>query len=214
MNIEKKTEIPQETIRRLSLYLRMLRRLKTQKVKVASSDKITKFLNISSEQFRKDLSYFGEFGCRGVGYNVNFLIRAIEKILGTDKICRIAVIGVGKLGTALIGYPGFTDFKFQIVAAFDNDSAKIGKKIENLIVLDSADVKKELKRLAVKMVILAVPAFAANSVSEDLAKCGIKAILNFSPININRHRDLCVSNVDVACELEGLAYRLKKKMKE
>lgn len=118
-----------ETIKRLSLYLRNLRRIQREDIEVISSDKITGFLDVSAEQFRKDLSYFGEFGIRGVGYEVEKLISELETILGIDKKWKIALVGAGRLGSALLGFEGFLRFNLRITCAFDIDSDKIGKEL-------------------------------------------------------------------------------------
>ncbi len=202
--------IPQETARRLSLYLRSLRRLIQDKIKVASSDEITRFLNVSSAQFRKDLSYFGEFGRRGIGYDVETLRREIEKILGTNVVRRIALVGVGKLGFALLGYPGFLELNLKISAAFDNDSAKIGKVRGGIKIEDMRRMKELIKKRDIEIAVLSVPAEAAQGISEELSGCGIKAILNFAPVNLVLSKNIYVSNVDMASELESLVYKLKR----
>jgi redox-sensing transcriptional repressor len=208
--VKKIRYIPQETARRLSLYLRSLRRLGHQGVDVASSEEITRFLNISPAQFRKDLSYFGGFGKRGVGYGVKVLRKEIEKILGTDVIWKIALVGVGKLGSALLGYPGFVEFNLQIVTAFDNDLGKIGKTWEGIKIEDISRVKDIIKKNEIKIAILSVPAEAAQKLSKELVNCGVKAILNFAPINLVLPKNIFVSNVDMASELESLVYKLKR----
>lgn len=194
----------------MSLYLRSLRRLGQQGVDVASSEEITRFLNISPVQFRKDLSYFGGFGKRGVGYDVKVLRKEIEKILGTDVIWKIALVGVGKLGSALLGYPGFVEFNLQIVTAFDNDLGKIGKIWEGIKIEDISGVKDIVKKNEIKIAILSVPAEAAQKLSKELVRCGVKAILNFAPINLVLPKNIFVSNVDMASELESLVYKLKR----
>ncbi|MBU1999241.1 MAG: redox-sensing transcriptional repressor Rex [Candidatus Omnitrophota bacterium] len=201
--------IPQETARRLSLYLRSLKRLEQQQG-VASSREITRFLNISSEQFRKDLSYFGEFGRRGIGYDIEILKKEIGKILGTNVVWRIVLVGVGKLGFALLGYPGFLEFNLQIIAAFDNDKNKIGQVLSGVKILNTLRMREVIKKEAIKIAMLCVPVDAAQDMAGDLARCGIKAILNFAPVNLVLPKNVCVSNVDMASELEGLVFQLKR----
>jgi redox-sensing transcriptional repressor len=202
--------IPQETARRLSLYVRSLRRLGEQGIKVSSSEEITRFLNISSVQFRKDLSYFGEFGKRGVGYDVEALSKEIEKILGTDVVWKIVLVGVGKLGSALLGYPGFLEFNLEIAYAFDNDIGKIGKVWEGIRIEDISKMKEIIQKNNIKIAILSVPIDSAQRQSQELVKCGIKAILNFVPLNLVLPKNIFVSNVDMASELESLVYKLKR----
>jgi redox-sensing transcriptional repressor len=210
MSVDANIHIPQETARRLSLYLRSLRRFIQDKIKVASSDEITRFLNVSSAQFRKDLSYFGEFGRRGIGYDVETLRREIEKILGTNVVRKIALVGVGKLGFALLGYPGFLELNLQISAAFDNDPAKIGKVRGGIKIEDMRRMKELIKKRDIKIAVLSVPAEAAQGISEELSGSGIKAILNFAPVNLVLSNNIYVSNVDMASELESLVYKLKR----
>ncbi|MDD5730598.1 MAG: redox-sensing transcriptional repressor Rex [Candidatus Omnitrophica bacterium] len=205
-----KQYIPQETAKRLSLYLRSLRRLARENKNIASSEEIVRFLNISSVQLRKDLSYFGEFGRRGVGYNVELLKKEIGKILGTDVVWKIALVGVGKLGSALLRYPGFLEFNLQIICAFDNRKEKIGKVFEGVKIEDTSKMMQVVSDNGIKIAVLAVSAEAAQQVSEELVKCGVKAILNFSPVNLILPGSVFVSNVDMASELESLVYKLKR----
>ncbi len=205
-----KRYIPQETARRLSLYLRSLKMLDQKKKAVASSEDVTRFLNVSSVQFRKDLSYFGGFGKRGVGYEVKVLMKEIEKILGTDAVRKIALVGVGKLGSALLGYMGFPEFNLQIVAAFDTDPDKIGKIKRGFKIESVSNMKKIIKKEKIKIAILSVSAESAQNVAYALAGSGIKAILNFAPVNLALPKDVFVSNVDMASELESLIYKLKR----
>lgn len=210
MPVDANIHIPQETARRLSLYLRSLRRLIQDRIKVASSEEITKFLNVSSAQFRKDLSYFGEFGRRGIGYDIETLRQEIGKILGTNVVWKIALVGVGKLGYALLGYPGFLELNLQISAAFDNDPAKIGKVRGGIKIEGMRRMKELIKKNGVKIAVLSVPAEAAQGISEELAAGGIKAVLNFAPVNLVLPNNIYVSNVDMASELESLVYKLKR----
>lgn len=205
-----KVVIPQETARRLSLYVRSLRRLSQKGISVASSEEITRFLNISPAQFRKDLSYFGEFGRRGIGYGVETLRKEIEKILGINVVWKIILVGVGKLGFALLGYPGFLEFNLQIVAAFDNDPGRIGKVRGGVKIEDVSSMRRRIKEKGANIAILSVPSESAQGIAEQLTSCGIKAILNFAPINLVLEKDIFVSNVDMASELESLIYKLKR----
>ncbi len=180
-----------------------------KRVDVASSEDITEFLNVSPVQFRKDLSYFGGFGKRGVGYGINALSKEIERILGTDIAWKIAIVGAGKLGSALLGYPGFPEFNLQIAAAFDSDPERIGKVRKGIKIEDARSMRGVLRGKGIKIAILAVPADKAQEVGEELAGCGVKAILNFAPVNLMLPKRISVSNVDMASELQGLIYKLK-----
>ena len=199
-----------DTVKRLSLYLRNLKRLKGKGIEVISSDRITPLLNVSSAQFRKDLSYFGEFGKRGVGYKVERLIEELEKILGINEEWRIALVGVGRLGEALLGFEGFSKFNIKIVCAFDIDKKKIGKVIEGVKVEDMKDLKTIIKRKRVKIALLCTPPHSAQEVCEKLVDAGIRGILNFSPLILKVPSSVFVSNVDMACELESLIFFLKR----
>ncbi|MDD5423954.1 MAG: redox-sensing transcriptional repressor Rex [Candidatus Omnitrophica bacterium] len=204
-----KRNIPQDTASRLSLYLRSLRMLGKKRVDVASSEEITRFLNVTPVQFRKDLSYFGGFGKRGVGYDVARLTREIERILGTDAAWKIAIVGAGKLGSALLGYSGFHELNLQIVAAFDSSPERIGKVRQGVRIESTSRMKDILRKKGIRIAVLAVPADFAQKVGEELVRCGVKAVLNFAPVNLVLPEGVSVSNVDMASELESLIYKLK-----
>jgi len=209
---KKDYRIPQETIRRLGLYLRSLRKLQQQNFTVVSSSQITSHLNITPDQFRKDLSYFGSLGKRGVGYSVDALIKHLERVLGVDAECKIIVVGVGKLGSALLAYPGFQNFNFRIVAAFDNDIGKIGRVWEGVKIENILNMEEVVRSLGVKLAILTVPADAAQQVAEKLVACGVRGILNFAPTNLNLPQGIFVLNVDMATELMFLTYFSRKNL--
>jgi len=211
--MERRAYIPQETARRLSLYLRMLRRLRQEKVRIVSSDQIRRFLNVSSVQFRKDLSYFGEFGKRGVGYDVELLAKEIGKILGTDVLHEIILVGVGRLGSALLEYPGFLEFNLKISEAFDRNTRKVGKVCGGVRIRHMRALRQVIKKRNLRIAVLSVPVEFAQEVAEELVSCGIKAILNFAPVNLVLEGDVFVSNADMASELESLVYKLKQKNK-
>lgn len=205
----KRKYISPETIKRLTVYLRHLEILKERGVEIISSEEITSFLNIPPAQFRKDLSYFGEFGKRGVGYNIENLIKVIKKIIGVDRENNVVVIGVGKLGSALIGYPGFSKLNINIVGAFDKNLQKIGKMVGGIKIMDIKELKKFVKKNNVKIAILSVPADAAQNVGELIVEAGIKGILNFSPASLVLPPDVNIVNVDMASELANIIFALK-----
>ena len=200
-----------ETIRRLSLYLRNLKRLKEQDIYIISSDKLTKFLNVTPAQFRKDLSFFGGFGKRGVGYNVERLTEEIENILGVNKEWAIAIVGVGKLGMALLGFEGFSKFNIKVTFAFDIDKDKIGKARKGIKINHIRQIKDIIKENNIKVAIISTPPEAAQGVADQLASSGIKGILNFAPIVLKVPQTVSVSNVDMACELESLIFLTKRR---
>ncbi|HOV21849.1 MAG TPA: redox-sensing transcriptional repressor Rex [bacterium] len=205
----KKQQISSETIKRLAVYLRYLEKLYREGVKIISSSHISKILNIPSSQFRKDLSFFGEFGKRGVGYDIGKLIREIKKIIGIDEKIRVIIIGVGRLGSALIGYPGFSDLNIEISGAFDKSPEKVGKKIENIIIRNISGIGEFIKKEKIKVAVICVPANQAQNVCDILVENSIKGILNFAPVKLLANENISISNVDVASEICNLIYLLK-----
>lgn len=200
-----------ETIKRLSLYLRNLRKLKEDGEDTISSDKLTKLLNVTPEQFRKDLSYFGEFGKRGVGYNVERLTEEIEYILGIDQRWDIVLVGAGKLGSALLEFEGFSKSSIKIKYAFDNDENKIGKNRGGVKIYPIKDMKRIIKSNNIKIALISTPPDVAQEVASMLVDSGIKSILNFAPKVLNVPKSVLVSNVDMASELESLIFFAKQK---
>ena len=195
-----------ETIKRLSMYLRSLRILSLKKVVLISSSDLAKSVNVSSDQLRKDLSYFGEFGKRGVGYDVDFLIKHLEEILGVDKEWEIALVGVGRLGSALLSYPGFGQEHLKISVAFDSDSAKIGSVINGVPIESIDKFAQVIRKRKIKIGMLCVHADIAQQIADKMTDAGIKAILNFSPFNIKIKGDVCISRVDMFSKLESLIF--------
>lgn len=200
-----------ETIKRLSLYLRNLKRLKEEGVDIISSSSLTKFLNVTPVQFRKDLSFFGGFGKRGVGYNVEKLTEEIENILGVNKEWAIAIVGVGKLGSALLGFEGFSKFNLKIKYAFDSDKNKIGKTRSGVKIDSIENMKRTIKSNNIRIALISTPLDVAQEVTYKLVDSGIKSILNFAPMVLNVPKDVLVSNVDMASELESLIFFAKQK---
>jgi len=206
----KEKRISSETIKRLTIYLRSLEKLYNKGERIISSLNIERTLNIPSTQFRKDLSFFGEFGKRGVGYDIEKLIKEIKHIIGLDKKVKVIIVGVGRLGSALIGYPGFSDLNIEIVGAFDKSSEKIGKKVENLVIKDISEIEKFIKKGNIKIALICVPADQAQSVCNLLVEGGIKGILNFAPVKLIVKNQVSISNFDMSCEICNLNYLLKK----
>jgi len=205
-----KNNIPIETIKRTVTYLRYLEREKQKGVRIISSRNITYLLNIPPAQFRKDLSFFGEFGKRGVGYNVEILITTLKELLGLDKKIKAIVVGAGRLGTALVQYPGFLEINVEIVGAFDNDIRKIGRSIKGIYIYNIKDVKKFIMKNKVKIALLCVPADSAQSVANTLVEAGIKSILNFAPVVLILPEGINIANVDMASEIGSIIYRMKE----
>ena len=198
------------TVRRLSVYTRCLQQLEEDGVKTVSSQELAERFNLNSAQVRKDLAYFGEFGVRGIGYYVAGLKAELQKILGLDREWAVALIGFGNLGSALFHYKGFSRQGFRIAAIFDDDPAKIGRDVGGAPVLSIADLAREVKARGIQIAIVAVPPEAAQTVIDQLAAAGIKAILNFAPSRLRAPRDTRLKHVDLSIELETLSFYLAK----
>lgn len=204
--------VPADVIRRLSLYLRNLRDLRDAgKLKVSSEDVAGPF-NLSPAQFRKDLSWFGRFGKSGVGYDTQALSEEIMRIIGTDQSWNVAVVGVGEMGGALLKYPGFNQSNFHIAAAFDNNPVKIGRTVNGVKILDVADAPLTIKNCGIKVAMLTVNGDSAQAAAELMVASGVRAILNFAPRRLVLPDTICVSNMDVSCELETLVCRLRHRL--
>lgn len=174
-------KIPEGTISRLFVYLRELTELTKLNIRTISSAELGERVNLSDAQVRKDLGYFGQFGVSGAGYSTEELKAALEKILGKDKIWNVAVVGAGHLGSALLNYPGFKERGLNIVAAFDADARKIGKRVKDVTIQSIDELPKAIQKKKVSIGIIAVPAKDAQEVTAKLIKAGIKCILNFAP---------------------------------
>jgi redox-sensing transcriptional repressor len=209
MNNNKKA--PEGTISRLYVYLRELTYLLSLNIKKISSSELGDRTNFSDAQVRKDLGYFGNFGVSGAGYDIQELKNALIKILGKDKTWNVAVVGIGYLGSALLAYPGFKEHNLNLVAAFDSDNKKVGKKINEVIVKSIDDLPKIVKSEKISIGIIAVPAESAQEVSKILISAGVECILNFAPASLNVPDNVKVKNVDLSRELETLSYFLTEK---
>jgi len=197
--------IPDETIRRLPVYLRGLLFSSQRGRDSISSGSLADLVGVNPWQIRKDFSYFGDFGTRGVGYNVEKLARQIKKILKLDAVQKTALVGVGNLGSALLAYPGFSPYGLDIVVAFDSDAKKIGRRIKNLVVEDVSNLAT-LKKRNIKLAIIAVPREAAQQTADALIEAGVKGILNFSPCYLAVPKKVKVITIDIAMDLARLPY--------
>ncbi len=204
--MKKHGEIPRKAVYRLSVYLRCLQRLKSNGIHTVSSEALSSAAGVKSTQLRKDLTYFGQFGTRGLGYDVEQLAKMISDLLGTNSLQPVILVGVGNMGLALLSYRGFEQEGFEIVAAFDIDSErKRNKKIEQPI-YPMEKLKEYALANGVKMAILTVPTIVAQEVTNSLVAAGITGILNFAPIVLQVPEDVMVNNVNLAIELENLSY--------
>ncbi len=205
MNAEK---IPDIIIGRLPVYLRALQRMADSGLKTTSSQELGEHVGISAAQIRKDISQFGEFGKQGTGYSIQFLLDKLREILKVDRIWDIALVGAGDIGHALVNYQGFKDRGFHIVMIFDNDKGKIGHKIGNFTVEDADKMIEKVKAASVKIAMLTVPASEAQNVTDKLVQAGVKAILNYAPINLNTPTHVKVQYIDPATHLQRMTYYL------
>ena len=204
-------KISDSTISRLSKYFRTLERLIEQNIETISSDEIADIDGVTSAQVRKDLSFFGTFGKRGLGYNTTELKNNIGKILGLEHKWNVVVVGVGNIGTALIDYTEFKKQGFLIKLLLDNDKRKIGKIVKGLEIKDFQDAKKHIYDLKIKIAIMAVPAKVAQKIANTLTDSRIEAILNFAPLSIKVPDNVMVKNENMSIELEALSYFLTNK---
>jgi len=202
----KRISVPDETVSRLLCYLRALLCLRDEGLKVVSSGRIAETCHMKPSMIRKDLSYFGDFGTQGVGYKVDELIAALRRILHLDKSMKAALVGVGNIGRALLFYPGFRQEGFEIVLAFDNDPRKIGKRINRVLVEDTATMEERIRNEGVRLAIIAVPVGEAPGVAQRLAAAGVKGILSFAPCQLKMPGHVKVGCVDLATEMAKLAY--------
>lgn len=200
--------ISESTIHRLSLYYRTLSLLEKENYETVSSKELAKREKLTPAQVRKDLSFFGSFGTRGLGYNVNELKLKIESILGINRDWKVALIGVGNIGSALVSYKEFARQGFHIVKLFDNDQRKIGSNHKGIIVADIKNLESEIREANISMVILAVPATVAQYIVDDVVKAGVTAILNFAPINLRVPPDVHLRNENMSMELEYLSFAM------
>lgn len=208
----KSEKISELTTNRLSVYLRCLNILAAAGIKTVSSQALADQFNLNSAQIRKDLGYFGEFGVRGVGYFVEDLRRHITTILGLDKPHRVAIIGAGRLGTALANYNGFVKSNFTVVALFDNDREKIGRRIgeAGALVHDVKKIARIVRDEEIDVAVVAVPGRAAQRVLNQVMAAGVKAVLNFAPVHLQARLDVKVKTVDLTTSLESLSYFLAR----
>ena len=202
-------KVPEATIKRLSIYMRVLKELEKKGVEVISSAELAEICGVNAAQIRKDLTYFGEFGIRGVGYYVKELHFDIRKVLGLNQKRNLALVGVGNLGRALLSYRNFTDHGYDFVAAFDVDPAKTGEKLPNgLLVLPMEKLSETAREKAVDLAIITTPAEGAQAAADAVIAAGIRGILNFAPMQLSVPNDVKVKKVDLTTEFDNLAYHL------
>lgn len=198
--------ISESTIHRLSVYYRALSTLESEGYHTVSSKELASREKLTPAQVRKDLSFFGSFGTRGLGYPVAELRQKIASILGIDRTWNVALIGVGNIGSALVSYKEFQKQGFVIKKVFDNDQRKIGSNHKGIVVSDIANLEKEIREAKIEIAVIAVPSQAAQSVADRCVDAGIKAILNFAPANLKVPDSVCLRTENMSMELEYLSF--------
>ena len=201
-------KISDSTVRRLALYLRFLEQSAAQGLTTISSADLAQRGGTTPAQVRKDLSFFGSFGKRGLGYSVPELAGRIRDILGLKRKHRVVLVGAGKMGGALLHYQGFRQHGFDVSAIYDRDPKKVGSRWNGLVVRDIRHMEVDLKKEPVEIAILVTPAEAAQEVADRLVRAGVKAILNFAPVQLRVPQDVAVQTVNMALELETLSFAL------
>ncbi|MFN3374349.1 MAG: redox-sensing transcriptional repressor Rex [Chloroflexus sp.] len=201
---------PDVVIRRLPLYARSLRYLLEEGIHSVSSQELGERINVTAAQIRKDLSYFGEFGKQGIGYDVEKLLQHIERILGINQHWPVALVGIGLLGQAIARYEGFRTEGIEIVALFDSDPAKIGQQVGELVVQDFANVRRVIAEKHIKLAIIAVPALQAQRVADVLIEAGVRAILSYAPMILQVPEDVWVRYIDPVAVLQSMTYYLAR----
>ena len=201
-------EVPDVVVSRLPQYVRTLTQLLAEGVQIANSQQLGEKLQITPAQIRKDLSYFGRFGKQGRGYNVDHLLEELKQILGLTVTWNVAVVGVGRLGRAILNYPGFTPDGFQLVVALDDNPDVVGRDVGGLTVEPVAQLDDVIQRYQVSIAIVAVPIDYTQGVVDRLVECGVKAILNYAPIMPQVPEGVSVRNIDPLLSLQSMTYYL------
>jgi len=200
--------ISESTVRRLSHYYRVLDEVQAEGKRMISSHRLAEREGITSAQVRKDLSYFGSFGRRGLGYNVQHLREEIRAILGLERRWRVALVGAGNIGAALLAYRGFEKQGFDVVAVFDRDAARVGQRLGTLVVQDVARLPAVASAGAFDIGVIATPIQAAQEVADALVQAGVRGILNFAPRKLFVPDAVALRTVDMAMEFESLSFAL------
>jgi redox-sensing transcriptional repressor len=208
MDLPRPESVPNPAVRRLSLYLRQLESFKRKDRRTISSKQLGESLGLTDAQVRKDLAYFGQFGHPGIGYRVDELIAQVRHILGTDRTWNVMLVGAGNLGRALSAYRGFESKGFHLVAVFDTDPAKVGRKLGPFTIQPIGEFAATVQSQGIRLAILAVPADAAQKVADDAISAGVRGILNFAPVSLTVPQDVALNSVDVAVQLEQLSFQV------
>ena len=202
--------IPKAAAARLSLYLRHLESLRITGAATTSSKDLAKALGVTAAQVRKDLGFFGQFGFPGIGYKIENLIVEIRKILGTDRMWNVALVGLGNLGSALFRYRGFVRQGFRITAIFDKNPAVIGRQVEGLLVKHINELERTVPDADISLGIMAVPAVSAQEVADCMVRAGISGIFNFAPAVLSLPANVAYVSIDLTVQLEQLSFHVKQ----
>jgi redox-sensing transcriptional repressor len=200
--------IPNPAVRRLSLYLRQLEAFRRKDRRTISSKQLGESLGLTDAQVRKDLAYFGQFGHPGIGYKVDDLISEVRRILGTDKTWNVLLVGAGNLGRALSAYRGFEAKGFRLVAVFDKDPTKVGRRLGPFTIQALSDAPDTIAKQNIRLAMLAVPAEEAQTVADELIDAGVRGLLNFAPVSITVPSHVALNAVDLAVQLEQLSFQV------
>ncbi len=201
--------VPPTTVDRLPVYLRCLLQAKAMRMPVINSVQIAEMAGANAAQVRKDLSYLGEFGTRGIGYDVDSLIVQLSRCLGVTEQRKVAIIGYGRLGSALQSYPGFAERGMRVVAVLDADPSRVGMPVNEMKVESIDELESVVAREGVEIAVLTVPGNAAQEVADRLVAAGVRAIMNFAPVRLDLPDDVAVRQADVAGELQILSFHLE-----
>ena len=203
--------IAESTVRRLSIYLRFLEEFEVRGATTVSSEELARRGGTTSAQVRKDLSFFGSFGKRGLGYSVPELSTALREILGLGREWRVVILGAGKIGAALAQYRGFRQRGFNILAVYDSNPEKVGRTLEGIEIRDMSRFEEDVASEQPEIAVIAIPGEGAQEVLDRIVRTGIKAVLNFAPVQLHAPADVTVKAVNMAMELEGLSFALSNR---
>jgi redox-sensing transcriptional repressor len=208
--VEREHRVPQGVVERLPLYLNALLHLRGEGCQTASSARLSGLAEVNAAQIRRDLAYFGQFGKRGVGYDISMLVGEIQHILGSDHVQRIAIVGAGNLGSALARYDGLRMRGFSVAALFDSDPRRVGQRVGDLIVRDVSELERAVAEQSIRFGVIAVPSDAAQAVADRLYLAGIRVIVNYSTAFVDVPEEVTVHNTDPLKELLHTLYYLSR----
>ncbi len=205
---QQRTDVPAVVVTRLPQYVRVLNMLLSDGVQVANSQMLGEKLQVTPAQIRKDLSYFGRFGKQGRGYSVRHLLDELKQILGLNSHWNVVLIGVGRLGRAILSYPGFTSDGFHLVAALDNDPRLVGQDVDGLVVRPVEELNQVVKEYGISIAVVAVPGVHTQGAIDRLVECGVRAILNYAPTTPQVPPDVNIRNIDPVLSLQSMTFSL------